>query len=286
MMSKMVPSTVQRLLVVALALVAMGLTACTSTGGNGGPSSDASNAPVLAAIVERGTLRVGMSGDQPPFNVVNKSGELIGLEVDLARALANSLGVDLELVQRPFGTLLNALDAGEVDMVMSGLTMTPERNMKVGFVGPYFVSGKAILTKDDTLANSQDSGDINKGTVRLAALAGSTSERFVQEVTPEAQLTSVQSYDDAVQAVIDDKVDALVADFPICVISVFRNPDAGLISLSSPFNFEPIGIALPANDPLFTNLVQNYVNLLEGTGLLEELRARWFVDAAWLDELP
>ena len=67
---------------------------------------------------------------------------------------------------------------------------------------------------------------------------------------------------------------------------VFRNPDAGLISLSSPFNFEPIGIALPASDPLFTNLVSNYVNLLEGTGLLDELRARWFVDAAWLDDLP
>ena len=241
---------------------------------------------MLDGIVERGTLRVGMSGDQPPFNVVNKRGELIGLEVDLARALANSIGVELELVQRPFGTLLGALDAGEVDMVMSGLTMTPERNMKVGFVGPYFVSGKAILTKNETLASSDEAGDINKGTVRLAALAGSTSERFVQEVTPEAQLTSVQSYDDAVQAVIDGNVDALVADFPICVISVFRNPDAGLISLSSPFNFEPIGIALPASDPLFTNLVQNYVNLLEGTGLLEELRARWFVDAAWLDELP
>jgi len=284
MVSKMVPTTVQRLLHLALALVVLGTLACASTGG--GPSSSPANAPVLSAIVERGTLRVGMSGDQPPFNVVSKRGELIGLEVDLARALANSLGVELELVQRPFGTLLGALDAGEVDLVMSGLTMTPERNMKVGFVGPYFVSGKAILTKNETLARSDEAGDINKRTVRLAALAGSTSERFVQEVTPEAQLTSVQSYDEAVQAVIDGSVDALVADFPICVISVFRNPDAGLISLSSPFNFEPIGIALPANDPLFTNLVQNYVNLLEGTGLLEELRARWFVDAAWLDELP
>jgi len=229
---------------------------------------------------------VGMSGDQPPFNVVNKSGELIGLEVDLARALASSIGVELEIVQRPFGTLLSSLEAGEIDMVMSGLTMTPERNLKVAFVGPYFVSGKAILTRDETLASSDESDDINKTTVRLAALAGSTSERFVQEVTPEAQLTAVQTYDEAVQAVIDGSVDALVADFPICVISVFRNPDAGLISLSSPFNFEPIGIAMPANDPLFTNLVTNYVNLLEGTGLLDELRARWFLDAAWLDELP
>lgn len=281
----MVPHTIRRLLALTLVLIAAGTVSCASLGG-GSKSGDSAGSSVLSAIVERGTLRVGMSGDQPPFNVVNKRGELIGLEVDLANALASSIGVELEIVQRPFGTLLGALDDGEVDMVMSGLTMTPERNLKVAFVGPYFVSGKAILTKNETLAGSEEADDINKGTVRLAALAGSTSERFVQEVTPEAQLTAVQSYDEAVQAVIDGRVDALVADFPICVISVFRNPDAGLISLSSPFNFEPIGIAMPANDPLFTNLVSNYINLLEGTGLLEELRARWFVDAAWLDELP
>ena len=282
----MVPSMVRRVLIIALALISAGLVSCASMGWGDKEGGGSASSPVLTSVVERGSLRVGMSGDQPPFNVVNKGGELIGLEVDLARALANSIGVELEIVQRPFGTLLSSLEAGDVDMVMSGLTMTPERNLKVAFVGPYFVSGKAILTRDETLAGSNESGDINKTTVRLAALAGSTSERFVQEVTPEAQLTAVQTYDEAVQAVIDGRVDALVADFPICVISVFRNPDAGLISLSSPFNFEPIGIAMPANDPLFTNLVTNYVNLLEGTGLLEELRARWFVDAAWLDELP
>jgi polar amino acid transport system substrate-binding protein len=282
----MVPNPVRRLLALALALIAASLVSCASLGGSDHEGSGSAGSSVLSAVVDRGTLRVGMSGDQPPFNVVSKNGELIGLEVDLANALANSIGVDLEIVQRPFGTLLGALEAGEVDMVMSGLTMTPERNLKVAFVGPYFVSGKAILTKNENLAGSNEADDINKGTVRLAALAGSTSERFVQEVTPEAQLTAVQSYDEAVQAVIDGRVDALVADFPICVISVFRNPDAGLISLSSPFNFEPIGIAMPANDPLFTNLVTNYVNLLEGTGLLEELRSRWFVDAAWLDQLP
>ena len=281
----MVPKTVQRIFILALAFISAGLISCASFGGSESGGGQAGS-PVLSAVVERGSIRVGMSGDQPPFNVVNKSGELIGLEVDLARALANSIGVELEIVQRPFGKLLSSLEAGEIDMVMSGLTMTPERNLKVAFVGPYFVSGKAILTTNAKLAESDEAGDINKQTVRLAALAGSTSERFVQEVTPEAQLTAVQSYDEAVQAVIDGSVDALVADFPICVISVFRNPDAGLISLNSPFNFEPIGIAMPANDPLFTNLVTNYVNLLEGTGLLEELRSRWFVDAAWLDELP
>ena len=103
--------------------------------------------PVLAQIVKSGKIRVGMSGDQAPLNVKSKSGEIIGLEADLANLLASSMQVDLEIVQKPFAQLLPALEKGEVDLVMSGLTITPERNLRVAFVGPYFVSGKSILTK-------------------------------------------------------------------------------------------------------------------------------------------
>ena len=88
------------------------------------------------------------------------------------------------------------------------------------------------------------------------------------------------------KAVIDDKVDALVADYPICVLSVLRYPEAGLSSLLSPLTIEPIGIALPANDPLFINLVQNYLGALQATGVLENLRQRWMEDGSWLTQLP
>jgi polar amino acid transport system substrate-binding protein len=77
-----------------------------------------------------------------------------------------------------------------------------------------------------------------------------------------------------------------VADYPICVLSVLRHPDQGLATLVTSLTIEPIGIALPANDALLVNLVQNYLNALEGTGALEALRARWFEDASWLDQLP
>ena len=86
--------------------------------------------------------------------------------------------------------------------------------------------------------------------------------------------------------VIEDRVDALVADFPICVLAVLRNPMAGLTTLTTPFTVEPLGIALPADDPLFVNLVENYLNTLEGTGLLTQLKAKWFSDGSWVQELP
>ena len=102
---------------------------------------------VLSTILKKGEIRIGMTGTQPPFTMKAKNGELIGYEVDLAKALAKNMGVKLKIVEMPFSDLLGAIKAGKVDAVMSGMTMTPERNLEVLFAGPYLLSGKAILTK-------------------------------------------------------------------------------------------------------------------------------------------
>ncbi len=243
------------------------------------------DSPVLTRITEKGEIRVGMSASQPPFNTKNRDGDVIGLDRDLAALLADAIGVKLRIVERPFPELLGALQGGEVDMVMSGMTITLERNMKVAFVGPYIVSGKSILTNSEALARAKSAEDINLANLKLAALENSTSQKFIESVTPEATLVKVDNYDDAVQMVIKDEVDALVADYPICVLSVLRNPNAGLAA-AAPLSLEPIGIALPAGDPLLVNLVENYLVALRATGLLEVLRKRWFDDASWLAQVP
>ena len=182
--------------------------------------------------------------------------------------------------------MLNATSCRDVDAVMSGLTMTPERNMNVAFAGPYFISGKAILSRSETLARINSPEQLNRPTLRLVALAGTTSEGFVREAVPSADLTTAASYAEAVRLVIDGSVDAMIADYPICVVSVLQNPGAGLSAVLAPFTFEPIGVALPANDALFINLVENYLKSLEGTGLLDQLRSNWFDDSSWLELLP
>jgi len=246
----------------------------------------ADNAPVLSRIVESGTFKVGMSGTQPPFTVISKSGKLIGYEVDLANLLAEAMGVKVEFVQKPFGELLPALEKGEIDAIMSGMTMTPQRNLKAAFVGPYIVSGKSILTTSSALAALKDAEEIDKSSVKITALKGSTSEKFVQKVLENAAYVGVDDYDAAVQMVIEGKVDALVADFPICALSQMRFPDAGLATLSEPMTIEPIGIALAPGDSLFVNMVTNYLSALEGIGLLDALETKWFEDGGWLIQLP
>jgi polar amino acid transport system substrate-binding protein len=250
--------------------------------------SDASaqDSPVLDRIVETSTLRVGMSGSQPPFNMKARDGAPMGLEVDLANVLAAAMKVELQIVEKPFADLIPALEAGEVDVVMSGMTITADRSRSVSFVGPYAMSGKSILTTSAALAAAQAAEDLNESDIRLVALANSTSESFVRANLPEAQLTTVASYDEAIEMLRADQAGALVADMPICLLTVMRYPNEGFATLNQPLTLEPIGIAVPANDPQLENLVRNYLTALEGTGILEQVRQVWLNDGAWIAALP
>lgn len=246
----------------------------------------AEDAPILGRIVKTGELRVGTSGSQPPYTIKTKEGALVGFEIDIAKLLARAMGVELKLVEKPFAELLPALEKGEVDLVMSGMTMTPERNLRVAFVGPYVVSGKSILTKSSTLASIREAEEIDQAQIKLAALAGSTSQRFVEKALPKATLVAAKDYDAAVKAVLDGSVDGMVADYEICALSMLRYPDAGLASLAEPLTIEPIGVALAPGDSLLLNMVENYLGALDAVGVFDELERKWFEDGSWLIQVP
>jgi polar amino acid transport system substrate-binding protein len=270
-------------IIILLGFVVGLLSACAHTTG---PQTGASASPVIDQIVQRGELIVGTAGNMPPLNMTTKEGEIIGMEADLARYMADAMGVTLRFEPMPFAELLPALEAGKVDMVMSSMTIIPERNLKVAFVGPYFISGKAFLTKAQTIASVEDASDINSPDFTLAALKGSTSQLFVEEAMPKAQFVATKDYDEAVDMVIQGEVDALVADYPICLVSLLRNPYEDLVSVITPLTYEPIGIAIPANDPLLVNWLDNILTMLKGSGELEDLEDHWFEDPSWLNKLP
>jgi len=165
------------------------------------------------------------------------------------------------------------------------MTMTTERNTRVAFVGPYLVSGKAVLTKSPDLAAAEEPEDLDRPALRLAALRGSTSEQLLREIADEAEIVAVEAPTDGVRLVVEGKAQAMLADLPIVVLALLQNPQAGLVGVGSPLTYEPIGVALPAGDPLFENLVRNRLHLLEQSGLLELVRLRWFTQADWLGEL-
>ncbi len=236
----------------------------------------------LGKITKSGVIKIGMTGNQPPFSMASKDGSLMGFEVDLAKLLADAMKLKLEIVQMPFQELLPALEKGTVDVVMSGMSITTERNLKVPFVGPYIVSGKSILTKSATLAKAQEVEDLNQPNLKITALNGSTSEEFVKTLLKEAIFIGADDYDAAVKNLLEDKVNVMVADYPVCRLTMMRNPEADLATLNQPFTLEPIGIAVAPNDPLFLNFIENYFNTLQLEGMLDGLETYWFEDGSWL----
>lgn len=253
-----------------------------------GPANaeEAASSTGLSRIVSSGTLRVGMSGAQPPLNFKGKDGTMQGLEVDLARSLAGLMGVELQIVERPFSELLGALAGGQVDLVSSGLTATPERSQRTAFIGPYFLSGKSILTRSASLAAVAAAGDLDQASLTFAALEGSTSEQFVRTVLPKAKLVTTPDYDAAVKLLLADKVSALVADREVVALTAFLHPKEGLASLRTPLTIEPIGLAVPVGDAPLIHYLHNALNALEAGGIMSTLRARWLERGDWVQQLP
>ena len=111
-------------------------------------TSTALAGPIIDRILQKRELVVGISGNQPPLSATSKEGKIIGLEADLAQLMADTMGVKIKFEIMPFSELVSALrKAGKVEMVLSGMTITPERNLKVAFVGPYFIQENLLLPR-------------------------------------------------------------------------------------------------------------------------------------------
>ena len=236
-------------------------------------------APVISRIQKSGKIVVGTTGNMPLMTEKLMTGELVGFDIDLAKALAETMGVKLELKTMPFDQLIPTLEQGKVDIVLSNMTMTVDRNMHVAFAGPYFVSGKCLVTREQEIAQAEAPEDLQETDAKIAVVKGTTSEIFVKELLPEAKRIPVENADKGTNMVAKGEANAFLTDFPICLSIIKRYPDSGFQSVVSLLTYEPIGIALPANDPLLINLAENFIDRAENVGLLQGLGLKWFGQA-------
>jgi ABC-type amino acid transport substrate-binding protein len=259
-------------------LLALFILGCTTTSNSG-------STPTIDRVLVSQTLRVGMSADQPPFNMINKDDKVMGMDVDIAKTIAQAMDVNLKIVRKPFSELLPAVNSGEVDMVMSGVSINLARSKHFTFIGPYLMSGKSILTKASTLARVERAQDINSRDVHLVALAGSTSEDFVRKHLPKAKLTTIRDYEEGIELLADDRAHALIADMPVCILGTLLYPEQNFVALEQPFNLEPIGIAVAKEDQQFAHLINNYLITLDKSGLLDVIRTRWLKKSDWIKQM-
>ena len=235
----------------------------------------ASPAPsTISKVQEKGELILGTSGNMTPMTRQLENGDVVGLDIDLANVMAAALKVKLTIKVMPLNQLATAVENGEVDVVLSNYTMTPERNTKVAFVGPYLTSGKCLITKLPDLASAKKDELANRSS-NLVVIDGSTSEAFAKALMKKATIIPAASQEAAIEMVRNDKADAMLTDFPICQATVANNPDDKFVSIFSRLTYEPIGIAVKGNDAHFINWTQNFLDRMEKTGYLTALGQKW-----------
>ena len=229
----------------------------------------------IKAIQERGKIILGTSGQQDPFSFKNEEDSLIGIDIEIARNLANSMNVELEIKEIDFPKLLEELGAKNVDFVMSGMSMKIDRNLKFAFAGPYFKTDKAILTNNDVLKKSSID-KVNQEGIKLIALRNSTSEQLVKRHYPNAELILVDGVDKAVEKLMSKEADGFVGDFETCVQSALLYEGLEVMNVQNINVFDPLGIAINSNDMLFLNLLENYLEAAEGSGFMKHLIAKYY----------
>jgi polar amino acid transport system substrate-binding protein len=243
------------------------------------------SAGTLNEILDRGTLRVGMEPGYMPFEMTNTKGDIIGFDVDVAKRMAKAMGVELELVNTAWDGIIPSLVTKKFDIIMSGMTLTQERNLKVNFANPYVVVGQSILISKEIADEVKSYRDLNKKKYKVASKLGTTGEQATNRMIPNCTYISFETEQEGMMDLINGKVDAFVYDLPYMVVQNAQRNDGSLVFLDEPFTYEPIAWAIRPGNHDFLNWLNNFMNQIKSDGTYDKLYAKWFKSNAWLKQI-
>lgn len=269
----------KKLLVVFAALL---LCFACSSGSNEGSSG--SSVSILDEIVKRGELRVGLEAGYMPFELTNKQGEIVGFDVDMAKRMADDLGVKLVLVNTAWDGIIPSLLTKKFDIIMSGMTVTPQRNLQVNFANPYITIGQTVLVNKKHEGTITSYEDLNDSKFTIATKLGVTAEYATKRYIPNASLRLFETEQEAVMEVINGRADAFTYDLPYNA-SFFSQNSSNIYFIDEPFTYEPLAWSVRKGDYDFINWLNNFLAQVKGDGFYEETYNKWFLSSDWLADI-
>lgn len=255
------------------ALFALGLAVGATADLQGAAAQDS----LLHRILERGTLRVGTTGDYPPYSELDQANNTYkGYEIDVATQLAADLGVKVEFVPTSWDTLGAGIQADKYDVTASGITMTLERLKSVAFSDPYLDSPLVplILKKDDGKYASWR--DLDKAGIKLAVMAGTSAEESAKKSFTQAEIVSITAPALDYQELLAGRVDAAITDtiFIKKALTQYAN-DVAVVGLDKPIEGQPISMMTLQGDQVWLNWVNTWIKLKQQTGFFDSLFDKW-----------
>lgn len=238
---------------------------------------------VIESIKQRGVITIGLS-TFTPWSMRAMNGELIGFEPDVGRKLAEDMGVEAEFVPTAWDGIIPALLAGKFDVIISGMSVTPQRNLTVNFTDAYAYSGMTILANRQ-LTGDLELDDLDSPDVTFSARRGAVPASVIAERFPNAELLLFDDEGAVVQEVLNGNAHATMASEPLPSREARRYPDILHVPFDALFNQLGEGFALRKGDPDALNFFNNWIAHYWRTGWLQERHDYWFTTESWSSQV-
>ena len=237
----------------------------------------------LNSVLKNRTLRVGVSLFTP-WVLKKKNGDLVGFEIDVANQLAKDLGVQLELKEFDWEAIVPALLNKNIDIIVAGMVITPQRALKVNFSQPYADSGIGLATNIALTKDFTSLADLNQSGVKIGVVAGTVAEDVARRVFPNATIQIFQKSEQAVQSVIQGKVHGYVEHDPLPTFLALEHPEEIDEPLSEPLLSTKAGFAVNKGDPNFINFLNAWIIARDADAWLTSAHNYWFESLRWREE--
>lgn len=249
--------------------VVVAMAGCTSA--RGADSSSGPSQSHLQKVIERGTLKVSVLPDYPPFSVQDANGALVGYEPELAQALADAMGVKLELVSVDGASRQAMIDSDRVDVSLSSWTATDERAKVAGYSIPYVAAGSLpLFRKDNPLTSLNDLAG-----KKVSVARGSIDDTLVTKHFPAAEVVRFETIADAIQALKAGKVDLVMEGNTTVKAEAEKDPSLATLDID-PIRPQLISMGFQQNDTVWKNYLDIFIRNLTTSGENADLYKKWF----------
>ncbi|MGR5132589.1 transporter substrate-binding domain-containing protein [Vibrio alfacsensis] len=240
--------------------------------------------PNLDQIKERGTLRVGMS-TFVPWAMRNKQGELIGFEIDVAKRLAADSGLKVEFVPTAWDGIIPALLAKKFDVIIGGMSITPERSKSVLFTQPYSHSGVQVAANKELAEGFSEFSDFNSRRVKIAARRGAFTVQVARETFPKAKILQFDDDAQAFQEVLNGNAHAVIASSPKPEHEAVKHADKLFIPFTERLSKGNEAFAVRLGEEDKKAFFNEWIEARTQDGWLDERYEYWFSTLDWQDQI-
>lgn len=226
----------------------------------------------LSQIQESGVLKVGVEGTYPPYTYHDEDGELTGFDIEVAKAIADKLGVEADFTESAWDSLLAGIDSGRLDTVINAVSITDERSEKYDFAGPYFyITQQIVVSKDN-----DDIVDMDSLNGKKMANTATTAYLDILE-DAGASLVQINTADEAVALISSGRADFTTFNSVVFNEYLQQHPDANLkVAFVIPNVVDEYGVPVKKGETALYDAIQSAIDELKKDGTLSQLSMDYF----------